>query len=125
MLCFDRDLHRGHHDMDHHLFDRELQTRLLDGDPTGAEGDEELHDEQDSLAATLETDAQMADPHSELREVVHTVIIQDPTNKRARTDVELAEAAVLKASEQVVVQSTLNEYNRYEKHHNWYLTPLI
>lgn len=96
--------------MDCDIFEEVLQTQLQESDPTTGEDIDELEDERDSLAATLEFDEQMTDPGSELRGIAQP---QGPATKAARTTVKLANAAVAKASEQVVVKSTLDEYNRY------------
>lgn len=99
--------------MDCDLFDKALRAQIQDSDPTTGEGIDELEDESDSLAAALAFDEELSAPGSGLRDIA--IPSEGRASKVGRTGVELANAAVTKASENVVVKSTLNEYARYRQ----------
>jgi predicted outer membrane protein len=96
--------------MDHSTIERQLQDRLLIIPSTVGEQEEELDDERDALTASLEFDEQYGGHECELRKLPSE--LRPTPSKKPRTDVELAEAAVLKASEDVIVASTTAEYVR-------------
>jgi hypothetical protein len=96
--------------MDHSTIEKQLQDRLLIIPSTVGEQEEELDDERDALTASLEFDKQYGSPECELRKPPSE--LRATPSKKPRTDVELAEAAVLKASEDVIVASTTAEYVR-------------
>jgi hypothetical protein len=106
------------HDMDTRLalqsLELQLQNTLLTTDTSYGEDEEELDDERDSLTSALGFDEEISSGGSELREQAISPQLEAdaPQMKKPRSDIEFVEAAVQKASEQVIVTNTIQEYAR-------------
>lgn len=91
---------------------------LLDADDSTAQDEDEIadeqEDEQDSLTAALQVDAQFDSPDSELWVAPQELDSESPASKKQRIESKLEgiDAAVNKASEDVIVLSTRKEYER-------------